>query len=67
MRVKCETSRSGLGAALEQSTVDGCKPIAFTSRFLNSCKERYSVNELELLGSFGLSIVLKIISTANIL
>ena len=49
-RVKCDASRSGLGAALEQLTVDGWKPIAFTSRFLNSCEERYSVNELELLG-----------------
>ena len=44
--MKCDASRSGLGAALEQLTVDGWKPIAFTSRFLNSCEERYSVNEL---------------------
>ena len=49
-RVKCDASRSGLGAALEQLTVDGWKPIAFASSFLNSCEERYSVNELELLG-----------------
>ena len=49
-RVKCDASRSSLGAALEQLTVDGWKPIAYTSRFLNSCEERYSVNELELLG-----------------
>ena len=49
-RVKCDASRSGLGAALEQVTVDGWKPIAFASRFLNSCEERYSVNELEFLG-----------------
>ena len=49
-RVNCDASRSGLGAALEQLTVDGWKPIAFRSRFLNSCEERYSVNELELLG-----------------
>ena len=34
-RVKCDASRSGLGAALEQLTVDGWKPIAFMSRFLN--------------------------------
>ena len=38
-RVKCDASRSGLGAALEQLTVDGWKPIAFASRFLNSCEE----------------------------
>ena len=39
-----------MGAALGQFIVDGWKPIAFASRFLNSCEERYSVNELELLG-----------------
>ena len=49
-RVKCDASRSGLGAALEQLTVAVWKPIAFASRLLNSCEERYSVNELELLG-----------------
>ena len=32
-RVYCNASRSGLGAALEQVTVDGWKPIAFTPRF----------------------------------
>ena len=37
-RVKCDASRSGLGAALEQLTVDGWKPNAFASRFLNSCE-----------------------------
>ena len=52
VRVKCDASRSGLGAALEQNTPDGWKPIAFASRFLNSTEERYSVNELELLGIF---------------
>ena len=36
VRVKCDASRSGLGAALEQNTPDGWKPIAFASRFLNS-------------------------------
>ena len=44
-RVKCDASRSDLVAALEQLTVCGWKPIAFTSRFLNSCEGRYSVNE----------------------
>ena len=39
-----------MGAALEQLTVDGWKPISFASRFLNSNEERYSINELELLG-----------------
>ena len=49
-RIKSDASRSGLGAALEQLTVDGWKPISFASRFLNSSEERYSFNELELLG-----------------
>ena len=49
-RIKCDASRSGLGAALEQLTVDGWKPISFASRCLNSSEERYSINELELLG-----------------
>ena len=49
-RVKCDASRSGLETTLEQLTVDGWKPIAFASRFLNSSEERYNVNELELLG-----------------
>ena len=31
-------------------TVNGWKPISFASRFSNSNKERYSINELELLG-----------------
>ena len=48
-RVKCDAYRSGLGAALEQLTVDGWKPFSFTSQFLKSCEERYNVNELELL------------------
>ena len=39
-----------MGAPLEQLTVDGWKPISFASRFLNSNEERYSINELELLG-----------------
>ena len=36
IRVNCDASRFGLGLALEQLTIDGWKPIAFTSRFLNS-------------------------------
>ena len=49
--VKCDASRSCLGAALEQLTVDGWKSMALTSRFLNPYEERYSVNELELFGA----------------
>ena len=49
-RVKSDASLSGLGAALEQLTVNGWKPISFASRFLNSNEERYSINKLEHLG-----------------
>ena len=49
-RIKCDASRAGLGAALEQSSPSGWHTIAFASRFLNSNEERYSINELELLG-----------------
>ena len=48
--IKCNASCSGLGAALEQLTVNAWKPISFASRFLNSIEERYSFNELEHLG-----------------
>ena len=49
-RIKCDESRQGLGAPLEQLDCDGWKTVAFASRFLNSNEERYSINELELLG-----------------
>ena len=48
--IKCDASRAGLGAALEQRSPTGWHTVAFASRFLNSNEERYSVNELELLG-----------------
>ena len=49
-RIKCDASRQGLGAALEQLDCDSWKTIAFASDFLNNTEERYSINELELLG-----------------
>ena len=49
-RIKCDPSRQGLGAALEQLDCEGWKTVAFASQFLNSNEERYSVNELEFLG-----------------
>ena len=39
-RVKWDLSHSGPAPVLEQITVEGWKPTEFTSRFLNSCKER---------------------------
>ena len=49
-RIKCDASRKGLGYALEQRTPNGWRTVAFASRFLNSVEDRYSINELELLG-----------------
>ena len=49
-RVKCDASRQGLGAALEQLDCEVWRTVAFASRFLNSIEELYSINELELLG-----------------
>ena len=49
-RIKCDASRKGLGCALEQRTSNGWHTVAFASRFLNSVEDRYSINELELLG-----------------
>ena len=48
--IKCDASRAGLGAALEQRLPKCWHTVAFASPFLNSNEERYSVNELELLG-----------------
>ena len=49
-RVTCDASRQGPGAAREQLDCEGWKTVAFASRFLISNEERYSINELELLG-----------------
>ena len=49
-RIKCDASRKGLGCALEQRTPNGWHTVASASRFLNSLEDRYSNNELELLG-----------------
>ena len=43
-RIKCDASRAGLGAALEQRSPTGWHTFAFASPFLNSNEERYSVN-----------------------
>ena len=48
---KCDAYRQGLGAALEHLDCEAWKTVAFASRFLNSNEERYSFNELELLGA----------------
>ena len=48
-RVKCDASKLGLGATLEQKTDNIWRTIAFASRFLNTIEQRYTTNELELL------------------
>ena len=47
-RIKCDASRKGY--ALEQRTPNGWHTVAFASRFLNSVEDRYSINELKILG-----------------
>ena len=49
-RIKCDASRKGLGCALEQRTPNCWHTVAIASRFLNSVEDRYSINEIELLG-----------------
>ena len=49
-RLVCDASNTGLGVALEQNSPEGWIAVAYASRFLNSLEEKYSVNELELLG-----------------
>ena len=49
-RIKCDAARKSLGCALEQRTPNGWHTVAFASQFLNSVEDRYSINELELLG-----------------
>ena len=48
-RVRCDASKNGLGACLEQKHGSTWETIAFASRFLNNLESRYSTNELELL------------------
>ena len=50
-RIVCNASRDGIGAALEQKTTDGWATVAYASTFLNTCKTKYSVNELQLLAA----------------
>ena len=48
-RVKCDASKLGLGATLEQKTDNIWHNISFASRFLKPVEQRYSTNDLELL------------------
>ena len=45
IRLICDASLEGLGACLQQEHPDeGWFTIAYASRFLNKCEQRYSVN-----------------------
>ena len=44
--IKCDASRAGSRALLEQRSLTVWHTVAFASRFLNSNEERYSINEL---------------------
>ena len=48
-RVRCDASKKGLGACLEQKNGNIWETKAFASRFLNNLESRYSTNKLELL------------------
>ena len=48
-RVRCDASKRGLGACLEQKYGTNWEPVAYASRFLNKSEQRYSTNELKLL------------------
>ena len=48
-RVRCDASKEGLGACLEQNYNNNWHPIACASRFLNTNEQKYSIKELELL------------------
>ena len=48
-RVRCDASKNGLGACLEQYLNNNWYPIAYASRFLNNNEQKYSTNKLELL------------------
>ena len=47
--LKCDASKKGLGACLEQKENNNWHPIAYASSFLNKNEQRYTINELELL------------------
>ena len=49
-KLVCDVPNPRLGAALKQYSFEGWVLISYASRLLKSEKEKYSSNELELLG-----------------
>ena len=49
IRKICDASKAGLGAVLEQRDEIGWRPIRFASGFLTPLKDKFSINELELM------------------
>ena len=49
--ITTDACNTGLGATLWQKEGVVFRPIAFASRFLTDCENKYAVNELELLGA----------------
>ena len=49
MRVKCDASKEGLGASLEQKHINNWQQIAYASRFLSKNEQRQSINQIEIL------------------
>ena len=48
--VKTDDSRSGLGAVLGEETCKVWETLSYAFRSLSKAEEKYSLNELELLG-----------------
>ena len=60
-RLKCDASKSGLGACLEQETADGWVPIDFASRQLNSQEVKYSIGRTKTTSRCLVNLPLKVL------
>ena len=49
LRLICNASKERFGAVLQQHTKEGWETTQFASRFLTEFKQKYSMNEIELL------------------
>ena len=46
--IVCDASHNGVGAVLEQLSIEGWRPFSFASLYLNDAEKRYSTNKLEM-------------------